>query len=117
MLGRGIDSVTGPHRSPTMKGCPIARPPLSLPFLPPVSPVRGERLRFRKAVYSLVLYGEHDCGPQRRCPPSPLVLALAIRSRIGCQARDLNGAGTASRAYYLIEEPAVAARPVHSAAT
>lgn len=32
---------------------------------------------FPETMYSLVVYGEHDCGPQRRCPPSP----LASRSR------------------------------------
>lgn len=93
-------------------------------FPPPPPPLPRENetvsVRFRKAVcthsfcmVSMTAGRSGDVRPRL----SLLGLSRTIRSRIGCRGRGLNGTGTASRAYYLIEEPAVGARPVHSVAT
>lgn len=63
------------------KGDPIAHPP---PFpLRPHSRVNdGIGALPESGVYSLVLYGEHDCGLQRRCPPLPLASQSLSRDSI-----------------------------------
>lgn len=83
-VDRGFLAIAPRHASGPARLSPFANDEGVSDRLTPAFPPQRQSVHFRQRhdVYSLVLYGEHDCGPQRRCPPSPLASRSLSRDSI-----------------------------------